>query len=99
MKLSFTRRNAIVVAVIVSAVAGAAIYYSLSGRTLAPMERYVPAQALAFAQIDSLPDLVDGFTGTDAWKELAPILGLSSQWRQVGSVASLVSRTGLGPDE
>jgi hypothetical protein len=63
------------------------------------MEHYVPADALAFVEIDSLADLADGFTSTTAWRELAPVLGLSSQLRQVGFFTGLVGRSGLGPDE
>jgi hypothetical protein len=63
------------------------------------MERYVPAKVLAFVQIDSLADLVDGLTHTKAWRELAPVLGISSQLQQIGSVADLIGRSGLGPDE
>ncbi|MFY9553596.1 MAG: hypothetical protein WAV20_11115 [Blastocatellia bacterium] len=63
------------------------------------MASYVPAGALAFVEIDSLSDVVDGLTGTTAWRELAPVLGLSSQLRQVGLVGDLIGRTGLGPDE
>ena len=65
----------------------------------APMEKFVPANALAFVQIDSLADLVDGLTHTKAWRELAPVLGISSQLQQVGTVADLIGRSGLGPDE
>lgn len=63
------------------------------------MERYVPATALAFVEVDSFADLVDGLTHTKAWRELAPVLGLSSQLRQLGSIGDLVGRSGLGPDE
>src|SRR5215510_7444475 len=63
------------------------------------METYVPANVLAFVQIDSLADLVDGLTHTRAWRELAPVLGISSQLQQVGTVADLIGRSGLGPDE
>ena len=63
------------------------------------MEGYAPADALAFVEIDSLADLVDGFTSTRAWRELGPVLGLSSQLKQVGLVADLIGRSGLGPDE
>ena len=63
------------------------------------MEKYVPANVLAFVQIDSLSDLVDGLTHTKAWRELAPVLGISSQLQQVGTVADLIGRSGLGPDE
>ena len=63
------------------------------------MERYAPARALAFVEVDSLADLVDGLTHTKAWRELAPVLGLSSQLGQIGFVADLIGRSGLGPDE
>ncbi len=63
------------------------------------MERYAPASALAFVEVDSLTDLVDGLTHTRAWRELGPVLGLSSQLGQVGFAADLIGRTGLGPDE
>jgi hypothetical protein len=63
------------------------------------MERYVPASALGFIEVDTLSDLVDGLTDTKAWRELAPALGLSSQIRQIGLGADLMGRTGLGPAE
>ena len=63
------------------------------------MERYIPANALAYVDIDSLAALVDGLTGTRAWSELAPVLGLSSQLQQIGLIADLVGRSGFGPDE
>jgi hypothetical protein len=64
-----------------------------------PMDRYVPASALAFLEIDSLPGVVDGLTDTKAWQELAPALGLSNQLRQIGFAADLVGRTGIGPEQ
>jgi hypothetical protein len=63
------------------------------------MERYVPATALAFIEVDNLPDLVDGLTDTKAWREIAPALGLSSQLRQLGFTSDLIGRAGVGPDE
>jgi len=64
-----------------------------------PMDRYVPASALAFLEIDSLPGVIDGLTDTKAWHELAPALGLSSQLRQIGFAADLVGRSGIGPEQ
>ncbi|HEY6333849.1 MAG TPA: hypothetical protein VI756_31320 [Blastocatellia bacterium] len=64
-----------------------------------PMEQYVPASALGFVQVDSLGQLVDGLTSTSAWRELAPLLGVSSQLRQVGQFTDLIGRLGLGPAE
>jgi hypothetical protein len=63
------------------------------------MDRYVPATAIAFIDIGSLPGVVDGLTDTQAWRELAPALGVSSQLRQIGLAADLVGRTGFGPEQ
>src|SRR5215467_7691886 len=74
-------------------------YFKLRRPPREALERYIPATALAYVQLDSLPDLFDGLTGTPAWRELAPALGLSSQLKQVGSMADLMGRAGIGPDE
>jgi len=94
-----TRKNIIVgssVLIIGLVVAG---FFLLRRPPRVAMNRYVPADALAFAETNSLTDLVDGLTNTKAWRELAPVLGLSSQLRQVGFVGDLIGRSGLGPDE
>jgi hypothetical protein len=64
-----------------------------------PMDKYAPATALAYIEINSLTDVLDGVTDTKAWNEIAPVLGLSSQLKQLGSGIGLMSNTGLGPDE
>src|SRR5258705_12873507 len=95
----FSRKNIIIgclVLVVSLVVAG---FFALRRAPRALMERYLPADALAFMEMDSLADLVDGLTNTRAWSELAPVLGLSSQIRQVGLVTELIGRSGLGPDE
>lgn len=96
---SLTRRNVIVgcCLLVAALVLGGFLMFRRGQR--ANMEKYVPADVLAFVQIDSLADLVDGLTHTRAWRELAPVLGISSQLRQVGTVADLIGRSGLGPDE
>ncbi|HWO02786.1 MAG TPA: DUF3352 domain-containing protein [Blastocatellia bacterium] len=96
---SLTRRNIIVASLVFASLTAVAVYYALRRPPRVAMERYVPASALAFVEIDSLSDLVDGWTGTRAWRELAPALGLSSQIRQIGLGADLIGRTGLGPAE
>src|SRR5262249_21770796 len=63
------------------------------------MEKYVPATALGDLEIDSIPEVLDGLTGTRAWRNVGAALGLSSQLRDVGTAAELIGRTGLGPDE
>lgn len=80
-------------------VASIAAYFLFRRPARAQMQRYIPASAFAFLEIDNLSDLIGGLTSTNAWRELAPTLGLSSQIRQVGFISDLVGRTGLGPDE
>ncbi len=101
MKLqgALTRKNIIAGSAVLGAAVIIAGVFLLRRPQRVAMERYVPADALAFVAIDSLADLVDGLTSTKAWRELAPLLGLSSQLRQVGLVADLIGRSGLGPDE
>jgi hypothetical protein len=96
---SLTRRNKIIAAAVlgVGLIVGGFILLRRAPRV--DMVRYVPASALAFVEIDSLADLADGLTNTNAWRELGPALSLSSQLRQMGFFADLMGRTGLGPDE
>lgn len=94
-----TPRNVIVASLLVASVSAVGLYFAVRRPPRVAMERYVPASALGFVEIDSLSDLIDGLTDTTAWRELAPVLGLSSQLRQIGLAADLMGRTGLGPAE
>src|ERR1051325_10724318 len=94
-----TRKNLIITAVILAVLVVTACYFALRRPPPVAMERYVAASSLAFLEINNLADVVDGLTNTRAWRELGPAFGLSSQLRQIGSMASLVGRTGLGPEE
>jgi hypothetical protein len=94
-----TRRNIIVASALLIIVIAVALYFTLRRPPRVAMERYVPASALAYLEIDNLSDVINGLTDTKAWRELAPVLGLSSQIRQLGFISDLVGRTGLGPDE
>jgi len=76
-----------------------ACYFALRRPTPVAMERYVPASSLAYLEINNLADLFDDLTNTQAWRELGPAFGLSSQLRQIGLMADLLGRTGLGPNE
>jgi hypothetical protein len=101
MKLSdsFTRRDLAIASSVLAVGLIVAGFLVLRRVPRVAMERYAPASALAFVEVDSLADLVDGLTHTKAWRELAPVLGLSSQLRQLGLVSDLIGRSGLGPDE
>ena len=82
-----------------AAALGLGAYFALQRPPRVAMTRCVPASSLAFAEVYNLGDVIDGLTSTKAWRELAPVLGLSSQLREIGPVVSLLGRTGLGPDE
>src|SRR5262252_984089 len=94
-----TPRRIVVATAFFLLVLTALIYLMLRRPAHVPMDKYVPQDALAFVETDSLTDLVEGLTDTTAWRELAPLLGVSSQWRQIGSAASLAGSLGIGPDE
>jgi hypothetical protein len=94
-----TRKKIITASIVLAFGLAAAAYLVMRRPPRSDMERYVPATALAFVEIDSLPDLVDGLTDTKAWREIAPALGLSSQLRQLGFASDLLGRAGVGPDE
>ncbi len=94
-----TRRNILIAVIALTLILGIAAFFALRRPPRVAMEKYIPSTALVFIEIDNLPDLLDGITDTRAWRETAPVLGLSSQLRQLGSTADLMGRTGLGPDE
>jgi len=65
----------------------------------AEMAGYVPAESLAFVEVNDLPELAEGIVNTDAWKTLsspsAASLGFShSRW-----LTSLARWTGIGSIE
>lgn len=94
-----TRKKIIIASAVLALGIVAAAYFALRRPQRVHMERYVPATALAFIEVDNLPDLIDGLTDTRAWREIAPALGLSSQLKQLGFTSDLIGRTGVGPDE
>src|SRR6185436_11486716 len=94
-----TRKNILMGSSILIGALIVAAFFTFRRPTQVAMVRYIPANVLAFVEIDSVADVVDGLTSTKAWSELAPVLGLSSQLRQVGLVTDLIGRSGLGPDE
>jgi hypothetical protein len=94
-----TRRNLIIAVVLLTILVATACYFALRRPPAVAMERYVAASSLAYLEINNLADVVDGLTNTEAWRELGPAFGLSSQLRQIGLMADLIGRTGLGPEE
>ena len=94
-----TRRNILIASVVLALCLGVFSYFALRRPPRVPMDRYVPATALAYVEINNFSDLVGGLTDTKAWQELAPALGISDKISQVGLAADLMGRTGMGRDE
>src|SRR5215210_7563337 len=63
------------------------------------MAAYAPADALAYLEANSLPDILNGLTSTDAWQALAPPAGLRTDFTQLGWLSRAAAWTGIGPAE
>jgi hypothetical protein len=63
------------------------------------MSAYAPADAIVYAEADSLPAVIDAFTSTDAWRELAPAAGVETRRGWTGWLPSFLSFTGLGTSD
>jgi hypothetical protein len=63
------------------------------------MTAYAPADAILYAEADSLPAIINAFTSTDAWRELAPAAGVEARPIGTGWLPSFLSFTGLGPSD
>jgi hypothetical protein len=94
-----TRKNILILLITLALVFLTAGYFIFRRPKPLPMDKYAPANALVYIELNSLTDVLEGLTDTRAWSEIAPILGLSSQLKQLGSGIDLMSSTGLGPDE
>ena len=94
-----TRRNLVVASLVLFVGLGVSAYFALRRPPRVEMDRYVPASALAYVEINNFSDLVGGLTSTKAWQELAPALGISDEISQAGLATDLMGRTGVGRDE
>jgi hypothetical protein len=63
------------------------------------MAAYAPADAIVYAEADSLPAVLAAFTSTDAWRELAPAAGIDAEQSWKGWLPGFLSFTGLGPSD
>jgi hypothetical protein len=63
------------------------------------MTAYAPADAIVYAEADRLPAIIDAFTSTDAWRELAPAAGVGARPGWTNWLPSFLSFTGLGPSD
>ncbi|MDT7779951.1 MAG: hypothetical protein QOC99_2463 [Acidobacteriota bacterium] len=60
------------------------------------MAAYVPADSIVYIEADSLPEIFNAVTSTDAWRELAPPAGVEMKQGWGGWLPRLISFTGLG---
>src|ERR1044072_175451 len=63
------------------------------------MAAHAPGDSTAYLEADSLPEVFDGVTSTDAWHELSNAAGVELGQRRSGWVTGLLSFTGLGPSD
>jgi hypothetical protein len=57
---------------------------------------YVPQSALGYLEINDWPKLLESFTSTGAWRQLAPVYGIDGKLNYIGKAGWLVSITGIG---
>src|SRR5215212_7361921 len=79
--------------------AAAFVWLWLTRPEKADMAAYVPADSIVYLEADSLPEIFDGVTSTDAWRELSGAAGVEVGRRQGGWLTDLVSFTGAGPSD
>lgn len=88
-------RRSLAVAVLIALFALAWVWWNKPQRV--DMASYAPADALVYLECNSLPDIADAVSNTDAWKALSPGLE-SSGVRWPGRwLRHLAYWTGLGP--
>lgn len=63
------------------------------------MATFAPEASALYIELDSLPDLAEGLTDSDAWARLAKPLGLSSQLDYAGPVSEILGRIEMGPED
>src|SRR4051812_41980619 len=90
-------RRALIVLLLLAAVAFAWLWLTRPSKV--EMAAYVPADSIVYFEADSLPNIFDGVTSTDAWRELASASGVESGQAQSGWLRGLVSFTGVGPSD
>lgn len=94
--MKILKRVGIVLAILVVAGAGW-VLWNRPGHT--DLATYVPGDAMAYFEVDSLPAITSAMTATDAWQALAPAAGIRPIVAESGWLARLASWTGIGPAE
>ena len=90
-------RRALVAVLLLALVVFAWLWFTRPRRV--EMAGYAPADSIVYFEAESLPEVFDAFTATDAWRELAPAAGVEAGRRWKGWLPGFVSFTGLGTSE
>jgi hypothetical protein len=95
---SLRKKLALGIGLLVLAVAGILLWRTWpSART--NMASYAPASSLVFVQVDRIPEVANGLTGTSAWRLVSPAFGLPERLELGGPVAAALDSLGLGGDD
>ena len=97
MRASKTIPKALILLLVLVALGAAWLFWNRTPK--AEMSAYVPAESLAFIEVNDLMGVADGLTGTEAWRVLAPPLGAPSQLIPYSWSIKLARWTGIGSAE
>jgi hypothetical protein len=92
---SFSRKKLVLSLFVILLIAIGVWLYSRRGSRVA-MASYVPQSALGYLEINDWPKLLERFTATGAWQQLAPAYGIEGKLKYVGQASWLVSLMGIG---
>src|ERR1041385_686732 len=90
-------RRALIVLLLLAAAAFAWLWLTRPEKV--DMAAYVPADSIVYLEADSLPEIFDGVTSTDAWGELARAAGVDVSQSRSDWLNDFVSFTGVGPSD
>jgi hypothetical protein len=92
---SFSRKKLVLLLFVILLIAIGAWLYSLRIERI-EMASYVPQSALGYLEINDWPKLLERFTATGAWQQLAPAYGIDRKLNYIGKAGWLASLTGFG---
>lgn len=90
-------RRALIILLLLAAAAFAWLW--LTRPEKADMAAYVPADSIVYLEADGLPEIFEGVTSTDAWRELSRAAGVDTAQTLSSWPLGVVSFTGVGPSE
>ncbi len=93
--LGFSRNQIILGSLLIVLLAVGAWVYTRRPQQV-DLASYAPESALGYLEINDWPQLIDRFTATTAWRQLAPVYGLDNKFNYVGKLGWLAAFTGSG---